>query len=110
MSVTLDDIRTRHSAGHQQTSTPAYCAVNDGLSAVYCEVGFLLWRVDVLNKALRRFEAALTPTGDHHALPDGYCLDCGGACILPAARENAEALREQAYAGPSPFAVKAVQP
>lgn len=26
-------------------------------------------------------EAALTPTGDHHRLPSGYCLDCQGQHI-----------------------------
>ena len=51
-------------------------------------------------------EAALTATGDHHQLPDGYCLDCGGGCILPAARENTEQLRQAAFAGPSPFQTK----
>ena len=53
----------------------------------------------------KQAEASLTPTGDHHALPDGYCLDCQGGCIGPLAAENTEAIKQAAYAGPSPFEV-----
>ena len=106
----LSGIRERHAIGHQPTSNPLYCAENDGLSAVYCEVGFLLAALDRERETLRivatSLEGALTPTGDHRALPDGYCPDCGGGCMRGMAEANAETIRNAAYAGPSPFEVK----
>jgi hypothetical protein len=48
-------------------------------------------------------EGALTPTGDHHILPEGYCLDCQGGCMVPLAKANTEAIRQAAYAEPDPF-------
>ena len=63
-------------------------------------------KIETLRIVGRTVEQALTPTGDHHTLPDGYCLDCSGGCIVPLARENTEALRRAAYAKPDPFAVK----
>lgn len=60
-------------------------------------------KIETLRIVGRTVEQALTPTGDHHTLPDGYCLDCSGGCIVPLARENTEALRRAAYAKPDPF-------
>lgn len=59
-----------------------------------------------LRSAVKSMDAALTPTGDHHTLPDGYCLDCQGGCMRGMAEANAETIRDAAYAGPSPFEVK----
>jgi hypothetical protein len=39
----------------------------------------------------------------HVPMSNGYCARCGGACILPAAKENSEIIREAGYAKPSPF-------
>jgi len=61
---------------------------------------------ETLRAAARSLESALTGTGDHHMLPGGYCLDCQGGCMLGFAEDNAEAIRNAAYAGPSPFEVK----
>ena len=106
----LSGIRERHAIGHQPTSNPLYCAKNDGMSAVYCEVGFLLSALDRERETLRivasSLEEALTPTGRHAVLSGGYCPDCQGGCIVDMARENTEAMRNAAYAGPSPFEVK----
>lgn len=67
---------------------------------------WLLDEIDRLrkaNEALASLAPALEPTGDHHQLPDGYCLDCGGGCLRGLAEENAEAIRQASFAGPSPF-------
>lgn len=60
-------------------------------------------QIETLRMVGRMTEAALQPSGDHHTLPDGYCLDCQGGCIVPLARENTEAIRKAAYAKPDPF-------
>lgn len=52
--------------------------------------------------------AALTTlaAAGHFPLPDGYCAACEGQCIVPAAQANTEAIKQAAYAGPSPFEVR----
>lgn len=39
----------------------------------------------------------------HPIGPDGYCPKCQGGCMLPLAEANAEAMRQAAFARPSPF-------
>lgn len=63
----------------------------------------LLDEIDRLRAVAGLAEEALAATGDHHTLPNGYCLDCQGGCIVPLARENTEAIRKAAFAKPDPF-------
>jgi len=63
-------------------------------------------KVETLTGLVRTLDAALQPTGDHHALPDGYCLDCEGGCLRGFAAANSAAISDAALAKPSPFSFR----
>lgn len=106
MTATVADIRERHSLGHQPTSNPTYCAENDGMSASYCEVGFLLHTIDRMTDAkdtvarlLDEALEALATTG-HVITKGGYCARCEGGCLVGFTN-----LAETPLVEPSPFVV-----
>jgi hypothetical protein len=85
----------------------AYPTREDGVESWADIAARLLATLDALlvSRAARPLEDALRTlaTAGHFPLGDGYCARCGGACILPAAKENSEIIREAGYAKPSPF-------